>query len=73
MRIYGKETSKHMENAYRIRAEYAEEWKARLSPEVYEELVEKGVDIQDIVAFAREWDMALQRVLDQVEKKEEEA
>ena len=61
-----------MENGYRIREEYVEEWKARLSPEEYEALVKKGVDIQDIVAFAREWDMALQRVLDQVEKKEEE-
>ena len=56
-----------MENGYRIRAKYAEEWKARLSPEEYETLEKKGVDIQDIVAFAREWDMALQRVLDQVE------
>ena len=60
-----------MENGYRIRPQYVEEWKARLSPEVYEALVEKGVDIQDIVAFARDWDMALQRVLDQVEEKEE--
>ena len=60
-----------MENGYRIRPQYEEEWKARLSPEEYEALVKKGVDIQDIVAFAREWDMALQRVLDQVEKKEE--
>ena len=56
-----------MENGYRIRPQYEEEWKARLSPEAYEELVKKGVDIQDVVAFAREWDMALQRVLDQVE------
>lgn len=61
-----------MENGYRIRAQHEEEWKARLSPEAYEALVKKGVDIQDIVAFAREWDMALQRVLDQVEKAEEE-
>lgn len=60
-----------MENGYRIRAQYVEEWKKRLSPEEYEALVEKGVDIQDIVAFAREWDMALQRVLDQVEKVDE--
>ena len=60
-----------MENGYRIRAQYVEEWKNRLSPEEYEALVEKGVDIQDIVAFAREWDMALQRVLDQVEKVDE--
>ena len=60
-----------MENGYRIRPQYAEEWKARMSPEQYEALVKKGVDIQDIVAFAQEWDMALQRVLDQVEIKEE--
>ena len=61
-----------MENGYRIREQYAEEWKARMSPEEYDALVKKGVDIQDVVAFAREWDMALQRVLDQVEAVGEE-
>lgn len=60
-----------MENGYRVRAQYVEEWKARLSPEEYEALAKKGVDIQDIVAFARKWDMALQRVLDQVEAAED--
>lgn len=60
-----------MENGYRVRAQYVEEWKARLSPEEYEALAKKGVDIQDIVAFARKWDMALQRVLDQVEVAED--
>lgn len=58
-----------MENNYRVRAEHVEEWKKRLTPEKYEQLVQKGIDIEDVVAFAREWDMALQRVLNQLEVK----
>lgn len=58
-----------MENGFQVRAAYVEEWKARLSPEKYEALAQKGIDIEDVVKLAREWDMALQRMLDQLEKK----
>lgn len=64
-----KDGDGHMENNYRIRAQYVDEWKNRLSPEEYDALVKKGVDIEDVVALARKWDMALQRVLDQLETK----
>lgn len=58
-----------MENNYKVRAEHVEAWKKRLTPERYEQLEQKGIDIEDVVAFAREWDMALQRVLNQLEVK----
>lgn len=58
-----------MENNYKVRAEYEEDWKKRLEPGEYAALVKKGIDIEDVVALARKWDMALQRMLDQLELK----
>lgn len=58
-----------MENHFKVRAEYVADWRKRLGDEAYEALERKGVDIEDVVACAREWDMALQAVLDQIEEK----
>ncbi len=59
-----------MENHFRVREEFAADWRKRLGDEAYEALAKKGVDIEDVVAFARKWDMALQAVLDQIEEKD---
>ena len=65
----GKDGAFGLENNYKIREAYVEEWKARLSPEAYEALVKKGIDIEDVIRLGREWDIALQRMLDQLEVK----
>ncbi len=59
-----------MENHFKVRAAYVADWRKRLGDDAYEALERKGVDIEDVVAFARQWDMALQAVLDQVEEKD---
>ncbi len=58
-----------MENHFKVREAYVADWRKRLGDEAYEALERKGVDIEDVVAFARKWDMALQAVLDQIEEK----
>lgn len=55
-----------MSKLYQIKEEYVEEWKSKLPPELFEEYRKNGFDVDAIVDHSREWDMGLQRVLDQV-------
>ncbi len=54
-----------MSKLYMIRKDCEETWKEKLSPEVYARFTEQGFDIDDVVELSKNWDMALQLVLDQ--------
>lgn len=56
-----------MSKLYTIKKEFESEWKSRLSPESYRALKENPFDIDTVVDLAKEWDCALQRMLDQLE------
>lgn len=55
-----------MSKLYMIKDEYVEAWKEKLPPELFEKFQSEGFDVDSIVDYSREWDMGLQRVLDQV-------
>ncbi|MBP5230329.1 MAG: hypothetical protein ILO68_01235 [Clostridia bacterium] len=56
-----------MSKLYRVRGEYEADWKNRLSEEDYARLCGEPFDIDVIVDLAKEWDTALQRMLNEVE------
>lgn len=55
-----------MGKTYMIKEEFEEKWKARVKPEVYERFMKEGFIIDDVVEISRDWDVALQLVLDEV-------
>lgn len=55
-----------MSKLYQIKDEYVSEWEAKVPPELFETIKKDGFDVDLIVDLSREWDMGLQRVLDQV-------
>lgn len=55
-----------MSKLYGIKDEYAGAWKEKLPPEQFEAMQKDGFDIDRIVDLSAQWDMALQRILDQV-------
>ena len=55
-----------MPKLYHIKDEWNGEWKSKLPPEKYDRFTTEGFIVDDIVELCKEWDMALQRVLDQV-------
>ena len=55
-----------MSKLYQIKDEYVSEWEAKVPPELFCQLRKDGFDVDLIVDLSREWDMGLQRVLDQV-------
>ena len=56
-----------MSRLYTVKKEYEPEWQQRLSPEEYRKLKETPFDIDKVVDLAKEWDCALQRMLNQLE------
>ena len=56
-----------MSKLYRVKAEHESEWKDRMDGEKYDRLSAEPFDIDVIVDLAREWDVALQIMLNQVE------
>ena len=56
-----------MSKLYRVKAEHETEWKSRLENEQYDRLCAEPFDIDVIVDLAKEWDVALQIMLNQVE------
>ena len=55
-----------MSKLYQIKDEYVSEWEAKVPSELFETIKKDGFDVDLIVDLSREWDMGLQRVLDQV-------
>ncbi len=55
-----------MPKLYHIKPERDAEWKAKLPEEKYQRFTTEGFIVDDIVELCKEWDMALQRILDQV-------
>lgn len=55
-----------MPKLYHIKDEWVEDWKAKLPPAKYQRFTQEGFIIDDIIECCKEWDIALQRVLDQV-------
>ena len=56
-----------MSKLFAIKPEHVEEWKGRLSEEDFQKLCGRPFDIDVIVDLAKEWDIALQRMLDEVQ------
>ncbi len=54
-----------MSKLYQIKEECEQVWLERLGKERFERLRQNGFDIDEIVDLSREWDIALQRVLDE--------
>ncbi len=54
-----------MSKLYQIKEECEQVWLKRLGKERFERLRRNGFDIDEIVDLSREWDIALQRVLDE--------
>ena len=62
-----------MGKTYMIKEEFEEKWKSRIKPETYERFMRDGFIIDDVVEVSRDWDVALQLVLDEVKIIREEA
>ncbi|MBQ3154296.1 MAG: hypothetical protein IJB88_03600 [Clostridia bacterium] len=62
-----------MGKTYMIKEEFEEKWRARIKPEVYERFMRDGFIIDDVVEVSRDWDVALQLVLNEVKIIKEEA
>lgn len=62
-----------MAKTYMIKEEFEEKWKAKVKPEVFERFMTKGFIIDDVVELSRDWDVALQLILDEVKIIREEA
>ncbi len=54
-----------MSKLYQIKEGCEQTWQERLGKERFERLHRDGFDIDEIVDLSREWDIALQRVLDE--------
>lgn len=54
-----------MSKLYQIKEGCEQAWQARLDKERFERLVKDGFDIDEIVDLSRDWDIALQKVLDE--------
>ena len=62
-----------MSKTYMIKEGLEEVWKEKISPEKYEKFTTEGFIIDDVVELSRDWDMALQLVLNQVRIIKDEA
>ncbi len=62
-----------MSKTYMIKEGFEEAWKEKISPEKYEKFTTEGFIIDDVVELSRDWDMALQLVLNQVRIIKDEA
>lgn len=62
-----------MSKTYMIKEGFEEAWKGKISPEKYERFTTEGFIIDDVVELSRDWDMALQLVLNQVRIIKDEA
>ncbi len=62
-----------MSKTYMIKEGFEEAWKGKISPEKYEKFTTEGFIIDDVVELSRDWDMALQLVLNQVRIIKDEA
>lgn len=62
-----------MAKTYMIKDEFVEKWKAKVKPEVFERFMRDGFIIDDVVEISRDWDVALQLILDEVKIIREEA
>jgi|GEM_PF-1347998 len=62
-----------MGKTYMIKEEFEEKWRSRIKPEVYERFMRDGFIIDDVVEVSRDWDVALQLVLNEVKIIKEEA
>jgi len=56
-----------MSKLYTVKKEFESEWQQKMSPEAFQRLKDQPFDIDTVVDLAKEWDYALQRILNELE------